>query len=150
MIKEKLEKRYKALKLTQTITFILSIVACTVPLIVACFFVVPAMKSGEDKWSLIGIAVVITVVILAVVLRSLIRKFIDKLPYTLIVVLVSVGMLVSVICLKRIIDDAIAVLWVAAISSAAALLLELTSMACKALAEHTKEEFGRVSDVESK
>ena len=147
MIKEKLEKRYKALRFTQYATFILSIVACTVPLIVACIRVVPAVKSGEEKWSLIGIGVVITSVILIIVLRSLIRKYIDKLPYTLIVMVASVVMLISVICLKRIIDDAIAILWVAAISAAAAFLLELTSMACKAFAEHTKEEYGRVSDV---
>jgi O-antigen/teichoic acid export membrane protein len=147
VIKEKLEKRYKALRFAQYATFILSIVACTVPLIVASIRVVPAVKSGEERWSLIGIGVVITAIILVIVLRSLIRKYIDKLPYTLIVLVVSVVMLISVICLKRIIDDAIAVLWVAAISAAAAFLLELASMACKSFAEHTKEEYGRVGDV---
>jgi O-antigen/teichoic acid export membrane protein len=146
VIKEKLEKKYKALRITQYVTFILSIIACTIPLVVTCIRVVPEFKNGEERWSLFGVAAVITAIILIVVLRGLIRKFIDKLPYTVSVLIVSVLMLVLTICLKRIIDDAIAVLWVAAISSAAAFLLELTSMACKALAEHTKEEYGRIGN----
>lgn len=144
MIKEKLEKRYKTFRWIQYIAFVTSIVACTVPLIIACFRVVPAVKSGEERWSIVGVAAVITSVILLIVLRSLVRKIIDKLPYTLIVLVSVVVMLIAAICLKRIIDDAIAVLWVAAISCAAAFVLELTSMLCKIMADNTKEEYGRI------
>ena len=144
MIKENLEKRYKVLKWIQYITFVMSIVSCTVPLIIACFRVVPAVKSGEERWSIVGVAAVITSVILLIVLRSLVRKVIDKLPYTLVVLVSVVVMLIAAICLKRIIDDAIAVLWVAAISCAVAFVLELTSMFCKIMADNTKEEYGRI------
>ena len=144
MIKEKLEKRYKTLRWIQYIAFVMSIVACTVPLIIACVRVVPAVKSGEERWSIVGVGAVITSVILLIVFRSLVRKVIDKLPYTLVVLVSVVVMLIAAICLKRIIDDAIAVLWVAAISCASAFVLELTSMFCKIMADNTKEEYGRI------
>ncbi len=147
MTQEKLEKRYKAYRWVQYISFALSIVSCFVPLAIACIRVTPNLNTGAEKWSLAGVAVVVAVIISAIALRSLIHKFISKLPYTLIVLVVAVLMLISVICLKRIIDDAIAVLWVAAISAAVAFVLELVSMFCKAMAEHTKEEYGRIGNV---
>ncbi len=146
MIREKLEKRYKALRWIQYIAFGLSIAACFVPLLISCIRVVPTVETAEQKWSVCIIAVIITVIISCIALRSLIRKFIDKIPYTLLILAVSVALLALVICLKTIIDDAIAVLWVAAISSAVAFALELTSMFCKAMAEYTKEEYGRIKD----
>ena len=145
--KEKLEKRYKIFRWIQYISFALSIASCFVPLILSCIRVAPNIESAGEKWSLAGVAVVITVIVSLVALKSLVAKYISKLPYSLVVLAVSVIMLISVISLERIIDDAIAILWVAAISSAAAFVLELTSMLFKALAEHAKEEYGRISDV---
>ena len=146
MIKARLEKRYKVFRWIQYISLALSIVSCFIPLLVSCIRVVPCVETAAQKWSIGGIAAIITAIILGVALRSLIQRFIDKLPYTLIVLVVSGVMLALVICLKNIIDDAIAVLWVAVISSGVAFALELTSMLFKALAEHTKEEYGRVED----
>lgn len=146
MIKEKLEKRYKAFRWAQYIAFVLSIVSCFVPLMISCIRVVPAVETAAQKWSIGGIAVIITAIIACVALRSLIHKFIDKLPYTLIVLTVSIAMLAFVVCLKTIVDDAIAVLWVAAISSAVAFALELTSMLCKSMAEYTQEEYRRINN----
>ena len=141
MTLEKLDKRYKTYRWIQYITFVLSIVACCVPLIVSCVKFLPMIKSAEEARSTVGIAVILSAVIALVTMRSLVSKYISKLPYTLIILIVSVGMLVGAICLKKIIDDAIAILWVAAISSAAAFVLELVSMFCKTMAEHTEEEY---------
>ena len=146
MIKEKLEKRYKVVRWIQYIAFGLSVASCFIPLMVSCIRVVPTVQTAEQKLSIGGIAVIITAIIACVALRSLIRKFIDKIPYTLLVLAISAALLVLVICLKTIMDDAIAVLWVAAISSAIAFVLELLSMFCKAMAEYTKEEYGRIKD----
>ncbi len=147
MTLEKLEKRKKVLRWIQNIAFWLSVGSCCLPLIVSCIRVVPMVKTADQKWSICTVSAIITAIILCVVLRSLIIKFIERIPYTLIVLTISVLMLISVNCLKAIIDDAIAVLWVAAISSAAAFVLELTSMFCKTMAEHTEEEIRRRGNV---
>lgn len=147
MTREKLEKRYKIYRWVQYITFALSTTSCFVPMLVACVRVAPRIDANGGKASLIGISVIIASIIALIALKSLVTKYISKLPYTLVVLVVSVMMLIATICLKKIIDDAIAVLWVAAISAAAAFILELTSMLFKALSEHTKEEYGRIGDV---
>ena len=144
MIKDKLEKRKKVLRWIQSIAFWLSLASCSVPLIISCIRVIPTVETKAQKWSIGGVAVIITAIILCVVLRSLISKYITKIPYTLIVVVVSVVMLVLAYCLKIIIDDAIAILWVASISSSVAFVLELVSRLCKAMAEYTDEEIRRI------
>ena len=82
-------------------------------------------------------------VIALIVFRGLVVKFIQKLPYTL-TVLISVGsMLAFVILIKKIADDATAVLLLGLIGAAIGFVLELASMVCAMYAEEAKELYYR-------
>lgn len=136
-------KRYKRYKWAQYICFATSILCCLVPAIVAAVRIAPAMKTTESKWALGGVAFVMVAIIALVVCRSLIRKYISKLPYTLTVLIVIGSILLTVIGLEKIIDDAKAILLVGLIGAAAGFVFELASMYCKAMAHDIKDEFIR-------
>ena len=138
-----MKKRYKRYKLTQYVCFALSLLCCLVPVIVSAIRVAPAMKTTESKFALGGVAVFFAAVIILIVCRSLIRKYISKLPYTLAVLLSIAAMLFLIICLKQIIDDAIAILLVGVLGAAAGFVFELVSMYCKVIAQEIKDEYNR-------
>mgnify|MGYP007057730019 FL=1 len=136
-------KQYKRYKWAQYICFALSILCCLVPAVVAAFKISPVIKTTESKLALGGVAVVIVAIIALVVCRSLIRKYISKLPYTLTVLIAIGSILLIVIGLEKIIDDAKAILLVGLIGAAAGFVFELISMYCKSMARDIKDEFIR-------
>lgn len=136
-------KQYKRYKLTQYICFALSILCCIVPAIIAALKIAPAIKTTESKIALGGVAVVMVAIIVLTVCRSLIRKYIAKLPYTLTVLIAVGSMLLIVIGLEKIIDDAKAILLVGVIGAAAGFVFELISMYCESMAQYIKEEYLR-------
>lgn len=146
MARDKVEKKYKAYRWVQYISFVLSILSCLVPVAVAALNTAPRMQSAESKFALGGVALFFLAIFALIVFRSLVNKFISRLPYTL-TVLISVGIiLLLMICLERIIDDAIAILAVGVIGAAVGFVLELISMYCKAIAEETKETYRRMRE----
>lgn len=136
-------KQHKRYKWAKNICFALSILCCLVPAIVAAFKISPAMKTTESKLALGGVAVVIVAIIALVVCRSLIRKYVSKLPYTLTVLITIGSILLIVIGLEKIIDDAKAILLVGIIGAAAGFVFELASMYCKTMAREIKDEYNR-------
>ena len=136
-------KQYKRYKFTQYIFLAVSILCCIVPAIVAAFKIAPAIKTTESKIALGGVAVVMVAIIVLTVCRSLIRKYIAKLPYTLTVLIVVGSMLLIVIGLEKIIDDAKAILLVSVIGAAAGFAFELASMYYESMAQYIKEEYLR-------
>lgn len=143
MDKQKLSKRYKSFRWVQYISFILSIIACIVPVIVSCLRAVPSMERDGGRWAICGVGVFFAAIIALEVCRSLVQKFIMKIPYTL-TVLISVGAMLGLIfCLEQIIDDAMAVLLVGLMGAAIGFVLELISILCKALADDIEEFYKR-------
>lgn len=142
-----MRKRYKRLKWAQYIVFVLSIISCLAPIIVTAFRVAPLVKTTESKLALGGVTLLFCGIVALIVFKSLVAKFIHMLPYSL-TVLISVGvMLLLIVLLKKVIDDAIAILIVGIIGAAVGFVLELVSMLLKYKAEETKElYYGRVSD----
>ena len=138
-----MEKKYKAYRWIQFISFALSFLCCLVPAVVAAFKIAPQAKTTESKWALGGIAIFLLAIIIIVVFRSFIRKYISKLPYTLTVLVSVTSMFLMTVCLEKIIDDAKAILLVTVIGSAAGFVFELVSMFCKAMADEIKEEYKR-------
>lgn len=136
-------KQYKRYKWAQYICFALSILCCLVPAIVAAFKIAPTIKTTESKLALGGVAGVMVAIIALVVCRSLIRKYISKLPYTLTVLIAIGSILLIVIGLEKIIDDAKAILLVGVIGAAAGFVFELASMYCKTMAREIKDEYNR-------
>ena len=136
-------KQYKRYKWAQYICFALSILCCLVPAIVAAFKIAPTINTTESKLALGGVAGVMVAIIALVVCRSLIRKYISKLPYTLTVLIAIGSILLTVIGLEKIIDDAKAILLVGVIGAAAGFVFELASMYCKTMAREIKDEFIR-------
>lgn len=136
-------KQYKRYKWAQYICFAASILCCLVPAIVAAFRIAPAMKTTESKIALGGVAIFMVAVIALIVCRSLIRKYIAMLPYTLTVLLAVGAVLLALIGLEKIIDDAKAILLVGVIGAAAGFVFELASMYCKTMAREIKDEYSR-------
>ena len=136
-------KQYKRYKWAQYICFALSILCCLVPAVVAAFKIARTIKTTESKLALGGVAGVMVAIIALVVCRSLIRKYISKLPYTLTVLIAIGSILLIVIGLEKIIDDAKAILLVGLIGAAAGFVFELISMYCKSMAREIKDEFIR-------
>ena len=150
MNKAKLNKRYKTLRWLQHITFVASIIACALPVVLSCIKAAPSVEKNGGKWALGGVvvffggvAVFFGAIILLIVFRSLVSKFVSKLPYTL-TVMVSVGAVMGLVCfLKQIINDAIAILAVGLVGAAVGFVLELIAMYCKAKADEVKELYVR-------
>ncbi len=133
-------KRYKWV---QRVCFALSILCCIVPAMIAAFKISPEMKTTESKFALGGVAIFIVAIITLIVCRSLIRKYIAKLPYTLTVLIAVGSILLIVIGLEKIIDDAKAILIVGLIGAAAGFVFELISMYCKSMREIEEEYLRR-------
>ena len=143
MNKAKLNKRYKTLLWIKYITFVASIIACALPVVLSCIKAAPSVEKSGGKWALGGVAVFFGTIILLIVFRSLVSKFVPKLPYTL-TVMVSVGAVMGLVCcLKQIINDAIAILAVGLVGAAVGFVLELIAMYCKAKADEIKELYVR-------
>ena len=131
-------ERYKRYVWIQRITLVLSFLSCIVPVFVSALRAAPAMQTTESKWALGGVAAFFAVIISLIVCRSFIRKYISKLPYTLTVLISVTAMLLFVVCLKEIVDDAIAILFVGVIGAGIGFVLELVSMYCGAMAQDVK------------
>ena len=132
-------KEYKRYRIAQYILFVLSLISCLIPAVVAAFRVAPAVKSTESKIALGGVAVFFCGVIALIVLRNLVKKLIAKIPYTL-AVLITVGiLLIFMLFIEKIVDDAIVILIVGVVGAGVGLLFELASMWCKARADEIKD-----------
>ena len=142
---EKIVRKYKTCRWFQHICFILSILSCTVPLAIASIDTAPQMQSTESKIALGGVATFFFAIVLLIVFRSLVSKYISKLPYTLTALITVSVMLFLLICLQKIIDEAIAILVVGVIGIAVGFVFELISMFCKAIAEEIKDTYRRIT-----
>lgn len=141
-----MKKRYKRFRWAQYILFVLSIASCTLPIVVSSIRIIPTAKTTGSKFALGGVAAFFCAVIVLIVCKSLVVKFISKLPFTLTVLLSIGAMLLLMLCLKQIIDDAIAILLVGLIGALAGFALELGSMLCKSMAEEAKAIYLRGLD----
>lgn len=141
-------KRYKKYKWAQVICFLLAIMSCVLPPIVATIARAPRLQTTEDKLGLGGVAVFFTAVICLVVCRSLVRKLIAKVPFTLVVLLTLGALLLLSVCLKRIIDEAITMLVIGLTGGGAGFIFEICSIYFGSEAENAKEMYLRgVGDV---
>ena len=138
-----MKKRYKRLRWAQRICFGLSIVSCIIPVLFSSIRIAPTLKEPESKIALVGVGAFFGAIMLLIVLRSLVGKFIHKLPYTL-VATISIGMLLLfMLFMKTIIDDAIAVLTTGLAGAAGGFVLEMVSMILDSQAEDVKEQYYR-------
>ena len=133
-----INKKYKRLRWAQWILFVLSFVACIVPVVVYAIVNCSIIKEAESRWALGGVAIFMLGVIALIVFRSYIGKYIKNMPCTLGILVGVVVMLLFIICLEKIIDDVKALLVVETISAAVAFVLELSSMCCKSAADEIK------------
>lgn len=105
------------------------------------------MKNTESKLALGGVAIFIIALVTLILLRNIVKKYLTNLPCTLAVFIIVVAMLLFIVCLDKIIDDAIAVLLVGAVGCFVGVILETVSMICKLNADDIKETVRRMSDV---
>ena len=139
----KLEKKYKTYRWVQCICFILSLACCVLPVIIATVMTAPSMFTMQKKIALSGTAIFFAVLVVLIVFRSLVHKFVSKLSYTVTVLLSVLAILLLMLFVKKIIDDAIALLVVALIGAIVAVIFELISLYCKVMAQETKEIYIR-------
>ena len=140
-MKEKLEKKYKAYRWARLISLVFSCLFCVIPIIISSVNAVSKIKTPEKAWALGGVSAFVLAIVLLIVFRSFVGKFASKLPCTL-TALASVGVvLLTFVCLKKIIDEAIKMLVFGLIGIAIGFILELASMYFKSMAEETKEQY---------
>lgn len=147
MDKIKIERKYKVCRWLQHICIALAAISCILPMIVASIKVAPETPDVSSKLAIGGVAIFFIVIISLILLRSFVKKFIANIPATLTVFISVIAMLLFLVCLKKIIDDAIAVLIVGAVGSFVGVIFEIVSMICKIQADDIKELCGRISHV---
>ena len=147
MEKLKIERKYKTFRLLQHLCLALAFAACVLPMFVSAVRVVPNTPDKGSKVAVGGVALFFIIIVTLILFRSYVKKFVSSLPCTLTVFIAVLAMLLFIVCLKKIIDDAIAVLIVGAIGSFIGVILEIASMLFKMNADDIKERFGRMSDV---
>lgn len=135
MDKDKLNKRYKALRWTENICFWLGVAACIVPMLIASVKIVPAMESSGDKWAFGGVAIFFTAIVVLVLAKNLVKQLTANIPCALTVFVFVVALLVFIKLLSIVISDALAILTVGAIGSFFGVLLQFVSIACKHTAD---------------
>ena len=138
-----MKKRYRRWKIAQLVFFLLSVLSCLAPIIVAAFKTVPYIKTTESKLALGGVTIFFCGIIALIVFRSLIAKFIHKIPYTITVLFAVIILFAMLSTVKLIIDDAIAVLLIGVIGAGAGVILELCSMFCRFKADEIKDFYYR-------
>lgn len=145
--KEELDKKYKTYRWAQHICLVLAFVSCIAPMVISSLKVAPAMKNTESKLALGGVAIFIIAVVSLILLRNVVKKYLTNLPCTLAVFIIVVALLLFIVCLKKIIDDAIAVLLVGTVGCFIGVIFETVSLICKMNADDIKESVRRMSDV---
>ena len=141
-------KKYKKYKWAHLICFILAILSCVLPCIVVTVITAPRMVTTEDKLALGGVSVFFTAVIALVVCKSLVRKLIAKMPFTLVVLITLFAILMLLICLKKIIDDAIFMMFVGIGGAGVGFIFELMATYYDGQAEEAKLMYQRgIGDV---
>jgi hypothetical protein len=101
------------------------------------------METTEDKLALGGVSAFFAAVIVLVVCKNLIRKLVAKIPFTLAAFVSLFAILLLLICLKRIIDDAIFMMWLGLGGTTIGFIFEILAMHFNSEAEYAKEKYMR-------
>lgn len=136
-------KQYKKYKWAHLICFICAIASCVLPCIVATIARAPKMETTEDRFALGGVSAFFAALILLVVCKSLARKLIAKMPFTLVVLISLFALLLLLVCLKRIIDDAIFMIFLGCCGAVVGFVFEILAMHFDAQAEDVKIRYQR-------
>lgn len=133
-----LEKRYRRSRALYRLFLVLSAASCALPALLFALLSFSRSESSGTRMTC-SAALFIAVLILLAVLRGLARKLSHAMPYTLTVLLLSLALLLFLICVERIIDDALAALTLSLIGSAIGFILELVSSFFKSRADELRE-----------
>ena len=136
-------KLYKKYRWAHLICLIGAIVSCVLPCIVAVFIRAPKMDTTEDKLALGGVSAFFAALIVFIVCKSRVKKFIAKIPFTLVVLFSLFGMLLLLVCLKRIIDDAIFMVFLGFCGATVGFVFEILAMHFNSEAEYAEERYRR-------
>jgi ABC-type iron transport system FetAB permease component len=142
----KLEKRYKKLRWSQYILFVVSIAFAIVPCAVAIIKTGIAYKTEGTKWSLSGYVVFLVMFAILLIFKGLREKFRDKIPWS---TGAAIGMWVMtgfIMAIKAIIEDALILSFVIAMGCTIASVLCVISDYSKTQADALETEYRRRSD----
>ena len=131
MDKDKLNKRYKALRWAQHISFWLGIASCVLPMLIASIRVIPSIKDTESRLAFGGVAIFFTAIVGLVLAKNVVKRFSANLPITLTVFIFVAALTVFMMCLQKVIDDAVAILTVGLIGCFVGVIFEFASIVCK-------------------
>lgn len=149
MDKDKLNKRYKALRWAQYIAFWLGNLACVIPMLVASVKIVPGIENTEGKLAFGGVAIFFTAIVALVLAKGIIAQVANKIPPALLVFITVAALLIFMICLQKVIDEAVAILAVGTVGSFAGVLIGFASTLFKCLADDIEVYYkkGKYGDV---
>ena len=138
---EELKKKYRRLMWARWIFFILAIVACIVPTMVAIFSAAPAVKDKVSAAQVSTLGLCIGALIALGTARGAIKELSPKLPFAIGVFAVELIVLGLLCGVRSLLDDAILILQVSACGSAVGIVFGLVSHFCNTAAVETKHEY---------
>lgn len=142
----KLEKRYKSLRWSQYILFVLSIAVAVVPATVAVVktgLVYTVSENEGGKWSLTVYAIFVIAVGVLLMAKGLVSKYRDKLPWATSAVIGTWIMTGFISAIHSIVEDALVISLALAIGCSVAAVLSGISDLCKTQADVMRDEYNR-------
>lgn len=136
-----IERRYKKLRWAQHILFVLALAVCIIPMVVSSIKVIPAATDTESRLAFGCVAVFFITITILVLFRNVLRKFVANIPCTFGVLIVMVAIAIFLFLLKKIIDDALAIVFIGAVGSFFGVVLETISTVCKIKADDIKTNY---------
>lgn len=133
----RLRRRYRLLK---WLCLIFSLIAATVPGVVAAIKVAPSLKDAGSKWGLAGYALVIVGIAALIIWRALSKKYASKLPWALSATIWMWALAGVLFALKKIIEEAALISFVFAIGASVAFVLSSLSDLFKMLERQARED----------
>lgn len=133
----RLRRRYRLLK---WLCLIFSLIAATIPGVVAAIKVAPSLKDAGSKWGLAGYALVIVGIAALIIWRALSKKYASKLPWALSATIWMWALSGVLFALKKIIEEAALISFVFAIGASVAFVLSSLSDLFKMLERQARED----------
>lgn len=136
-----LQRRFRTYKTLQWTCFALSLIAATVPGVIAAFKVAHVVKDGGSRAGLAGYAVCILCIAGLIIFRALSKKYSSKLPWALSAVIWAWALTILLFTLQKVIDEALYITFVFAIGTSVAFLLSCLNDIFCTLASQVREEY---------
>ena len=135
MDKDKLNRRYKTLRWIQHISKWMGVAVCILPMFITSMKIAPKIENVESGLAFSSVGIFFTTVAALILVKGLAQQIASKIPPALAVFITTLILLIFVECLRKVLDEASAVLLAGVIGGFAGTLLGFVSIYCKGVAD---------------